>query len=767
MSTTRGGIGAAVVACAALLLWIALRESAPSGDDARGREERETFARYRGSASCRDCHAEQASAWESSNHGLAERAVVPDVDRTAFDPARSFTHGTQSTAVRWAEGGATVAAVGLSGQPESHAVVRVIGRTPLRQFLVAAPGGRFQTLEASFDPRAGEWFDVYGDEDRRPGEWGHWTGRGMSWNSMCATCHNTRVRKNYDAASDAYRTTMAELSVGCEACHGPMRAHDEWQRESGAKGGRDPTLRKLAPHQQLDTCGSCHARRGELTGDFEPGDDFLDQFRLTIVDESATYHADGQVHEEDYEYAAFLGSRMHFRGVRCVECHDPHSAKTRLPGNWLCMKCHDGSNADAKKIEPVAHSRHRVFGYDTSGQRVSDDLLAYRRGPIAESGGECVNCHMPQTTYMQRHARRDHGFSIPDPLLTKEAGIPNACNRCHADKNVDWAIAKCDEWYGAKLDRPSRQRTRTIVAARKGEAGAVPGLLALAAGNELPYWRAVAAGLLGRFVREPAVSAGLLHGLDDASALVRAECVRALEGTGAADSTDVAAALRRRLDDPSRGVRVAAAWALRATVDPASKAGQELSRSLAVNADQPAGQMQLGAFTLARGDAATALRHYQRAIEWDAGSAAIRHDCAVVLSSLGRAKEAVEQLEAACRLEPGNADFAFKLALAWNEQGDMEKTVAALRSAVTLDPRHARAWYNLGLALQSLDRSDDALKALSQAESLDGRDPSIPYARATILAQLRRFEEARAAAEQALRVDPRFTEASELLRRLP
>ena len=34
---------------------------------------------------------------------------------------------------------------------------------------------------------------------------------------------------------------------------------------------------------------------------------------------------------------------------------------------------------------------------------------------------------MPVTTYMQRHPRHDHGFTIPDPLLTKQFGTPNAC----------------------------------------------------------------------------------------------------------------------------------------------------------------------------------------------------------------------------------------------------------------------------------------------------------------------------------------------------
>ena len=61
---------------------------------------------------------------------------------------------------------------------------------------------------------------------------------------------------------------------------------------------------------------------------------------------------------------------------------------------------------------------------------------------------------MPQTKYMQRHGRHDHGFTIPDPLVTRQTGIPNACNRCHQDKDTDWAINSVDKWYGSKMDRP-------------------------------------------------------------------------------------------------------------------------------------------------------------------------------------------------------------------------------------------------------------------------------------------------------------------------
>ena len=69
-------------------------------------------------------------------------------------------------------------------------------------------------MEAVHDPRSNQWFNVYGEEDGQPGEWGHWTGRGMTWNYMCADCHKTALRRGYDGSTDTYKTTMAELTVG-------------------------------------------------------------------------------------------------------------------------------------------------------------------------------------------------------------------------------------------------------------------------------------------------------------------------------------------------------------------------------------------------------------------------------------------------------------------------------------------------------------------------------------------------------------------------
>ena len=373
---------------------------------------------------------------------------------------------------------------------------------------------------------------------------------------------------------------------------------------------------------------------------------------------------------------------------------------------------------------------------------------------------------MPVTVYMQRHPRHDHGLTIPDPLLTKKFGIPNACNRCHADRSTDWALAAAEQWYGTNLNRPTRQRAEWLALARRGDATARAPLVAMVTGENNPYWQAVEVGLLDQWLGQESVAQAITQCLASTNALVQATAVRVLEPLAQQTGSSAAAGVRRLLADPSRNVRINAAWALRADLDTNSAAGRELLHYLDFNADQPNGQMQEGAFYFARNDLPSALQHFERAVNWDTNSAPLRHEWAVALSAAGRNAEAIAQLEAACRLDPHETEYFYALGLAWNEAGNLPKTIESLATAVQLDARNARAWYNLGLAQNTVGETDAALGSLSKAEATDPEDPVIPYARATILAKASRVDEARKAAQRALDLQPNFTEAARLLEAL-
>jgi predicted CXXCH cytochrome family protein len=491
----------------------------------------------------------------------------------------------------------------------------------------------------------------------------------------------------------------------------------------------------------METCAPCHARNELLTGRLHPGADYNDHYRLTLPTEANVFYPDGQVRDEDFNYTSLLTSRMGGKaGVTCLDCHDSHSGKTRLPtkDNSICLQCHGPSpRNNAPIIDPVKHSFHK-----------------------ADSPGNlCVECHMPRTTYMQRDPRHDHGFLKPDPLLTKELGIPNACNRCHSDKTVDWAIESADKWYGAKLESRQRQRTRVVAAAQAGAPDAAGKLVSLIASEEVPAWRATLL-LLGRpFAgREAAVVAAARDNLKHADPLVRSAAVQVL-----ATLPGEAATLRPMLEDPSRLVRLDAAWPLSGELAADSRVRQELDDYLAASADQPAGRMRLGQDLFNRGRHAEAVAAVRQAVEWDPFSPGLHDTLGLMLNELGRPGEAAASLWRAAQLNPTDAGAAFNAALAFAGARQLRDAELALRETVRRNPRFDRAWYNLGLLLAQTNRADEARQALETAEQIAPQVADYPYALATILWQRGDRAGAQAAARRVLAIDPNHAQARSLL----
>jgi Flp pilus assembly protein TadD len=254
----------------------------------------------------------------------------------------------------------------------------------------------------------------------------------------------------------------------------------------------------------------------------------------------------------------------------------------------------------------------------------------------------------------------------------------------------------------------------------------------------------------------------LLKGLEHTNELVRAVAARALDPAAQANATGVREGLENGLKDPVRAVRVASAFSLRASLSTNSVTGRELLQYFAVNADEPAGQVQHGVFHFSRNELPAALTHFEKAAEWDPGSAAVQQELAVVYSAMNRPQDAVKALKHACQLAPKDPESHYKLGLALNEVGDPKGTMQELKAVVELEPRHSGAWYNLGLAQSAAGEEETALFSLSRAETVSPLDQRIPYARATILARLGRTQEARQAAGRVLELAPGNAEARQL-----
>ena len=396
----------------------------------------------------------------------SEATVLGDFDDASFEhggiTARFFREG----------GGWFIEAEDGTGERRSFEVVGVAGWHPLQQYLISPEPGRTQAFDIAWDVEAGRWYPVFPGDPPPPGDGFHWTGPYKSWEARCAECHATGYSRNYAPETRTYAPAMAEIGVGCEACHGPGGAH------VADPAARMPAGLGASAAAEVEQCATCHARR-EAFGDGNPlpGTPFHDSFNLALL-RPGLYEPDGQILEEDYEYGSFLQSRMYARGVRCSNCHEPHSIELRAEGNAVCTQCH--SPAGNPEFPTL-----RLADYDDP---------AHHFHPPGTPGAECRACHMIERTYMGIDARRDHGFRVPRPDLAA-TGAPNACTDCHADRPAAWAAEEIARRF-PDSDRRGPHFATAFAAARWVPEEQAPALLAIAEGDGAGIVRATALELM-------------------------------------------------------------------------------------------------------------------------------------------------------------------------------------------------------------------------------------------------------------------------------
>jgi tetratricopeptide (TPR) repeat protein len=662
---------------------------------------------YVGSATCRDCHAEEYRRWEGSQHAVAmqvadERTVLGDFS------AVKFSHGGVTSEFFRRDGKFMVRTDGPDGRLADFEVRHTFGVYPLQQYLIELPGGHVQALSIAWDARPRDqggqrWFHLYPGERLASDDELHWTQRQQNWNFMCSDCHSTDVRKSYDAAAGTFATRWAEISVGCEACHGPGSRHVEVARTAGgdpaaASGGLtvafderraaawviDPATGNAArtvpraTSKELDVCAQCHARRGQFSDDYEPGRPFTDFYLPTLL-EPALYYPDGQQRDEVFNWGSFLSSRMYDKGVTCGDCHDPHDGKLLAPGNAVCGQCHAAAKYDAP-----SHHFHEP----------------------GTPGAACASCHMKTETYMVVDPRHDHSFRIPRPDRTVSLGTPNACNQCHADRDARWAAAEIRRRYPDP--KPGFQGfAEAFAAADRGDPSATIALAQVAANqDESAIARASALARLGRLPSENSLLAAEAA-LDDPSPLVRRAAVDVYELVPPGQRL----AVMPLLSDPSRVVRMQAAHTLAPVPEQALDAAARTAFAAAAgeyvaaerfNADRPEHRTNLGGFYAERGDAMSSEAEYRAALALDPRYVPAWANLADLMRMLGRETEAESLLREGLQKSPRAAALHHALGLTYVRQGRKAEALAELRRATELDPSDERFKYVYDVARQEL-----------------------------------------------------------------
>lgn len=324
-----------------------------------------------GSAKCKTCHKTEYDSWQNSLHSKMVRKKDDGILKAVVE--KWATDGTNAGPTKG----------NVTGKPFTLADVDlVVGSHWKQRFMVKNDvTGNHQFMDKQFNRMSGQW-EPYGQKN--------------DWEFMCATCHTTGYRlTSYDPANpkDA-KAAFTELSVGCEACHGPGAKHVK----AAAKNKKDTIWNpaKQSKLEQTRACGYCHIRgeneafkspqgndREDLpapkVGDsFKPSDDWTKWYPEHVVlpgiqpeDKiDAEYKGDlkgmfivdnvskkNGVYEEGkhhQEYQGFIQSKHYKNSVlSCNDCHSPHAGKKIKAkiAKEMCKTCH-GDTYSYEKIMP-------------------------------------------------------------------------------------------------------------------------------------------------------------------------------------------------------------------------------------------------------------------------------------------------------------------------------------------------------------------------------------------------------------------------------
>ncbi len=705
--------------------WIRYNEPELSTLQSEGPDYSKVPASWVGRSACFECHADVDTTWVGSDHDLAMQLPGPDTITANFNNS-TFTHYGITTTFYRADEKYMVRTDGPDGTMTDFEIAYIFGYYPIEQYLIRFPDGRLQALNVCWDTHTEEeggqrWFHLYPDDETPADDLFHWTGMLQNWNFMCAECHSTNLKRNYDETSNTYTTVWSELDVSCEACHGPGSRHITWERayaqglrprnEDGMRGmvvnlessdqgmwlfEPDKTTavrsKPLASRIEVESCARCHARRAPLTATYAYGRPFLDDFRLTLLNEGL-YHADGQNMDEVYVYGSFLQSKMYASDVTCSDCHDPHSTRPLGDGNQVCAKCHK-----AEIFDTPDHHFHQM----------------------GKGGDSCLDCHMQSRKVMVVDGRRDHSFRIPRPDLSLELGTPNACSDCHQDQTVQWSQDAIIQWYGAeRLQGP--HYAVALHAGRVGSPLALDRLRFLVRSPDQPdIAKATALSLMPRYAAASDIPE-VVQALGHTNALVRAAAVRSLASSPPERQLDLALPL---VQDPVLNVRIAAAGIISQyprTETPAVSLAHDIWRqSLTVNLERPESLLEMAELNIALGHISQAEKNFQtalaiaplfsptyvnyadflrrqqrqleameilnRGIATATNPGDIHHALGLLLITEGNLPDALTQLEAAASLQHESARYSYVLAVALHDSGQIEKSLSVLEESLVHNP---------------------------------------------------------------------------------
>ena len=370
--------GLAGLVCLALLTSQGV--AAEAKKPARGKEAKDKG--FVGSEACKKCHVAEFKSWKESFHA---KIVQPRKTGILKDVVEKWATDGKNPGP--ATGNVT------SGAFQLDDVKYVVGSRWKQRFLVSNDKtGGLQFLNKQFNRLSGQW-ENYGNKN--------------DWNTMCGTCHTTGYRiLEVDKASGAtLKASWSELSVGCEACHGPGARHVS-AKDAKAKKRTIFNPANVSVERQSKVCGYCHIRaenelyktaqgnpREDLPAPkvgetYKAGDDWTkwypehvsipgvhpdepfnveykgDLKGLFKLDDAAKASGVYEEAKHHQQYQGFLQSAHYKSGqLSCITCHSPHAGKGKLKkvAKDACSSCHDATYTVEKYMPNTGKTADNLF----------------------------------------------------------------------------------------------------------------------------------------------------------------------------------------------------------------------------------------------------------------------------------------------------------------------------------------------------------------------------------------------------------------------
>jgi hypothetical protein len=298
---------------------------------------------FLGDAACQECHQEISSTYAHTAHHLTSRVPTKDSILGSFtsgqnvlktgDPDLHFRmnakeSGFYETAVFWQP---------PDQKTRTERIDIVTGSGDKGQTYLYWKGNQLFQLPVSYWTDLKRWITSPGysegvanfDRPILP---------------RCLECHATYFESiPSEKAGNYYKKTGFVLGISCERCHGPGRAHVEFERSqsladsSGTHSIVNPAT--LPRDRHIEVCAQCHGGIGQAivpAFSYIPGQQLEKYVSLPHPDAEARVDVHGNQVALTQRSRCYRSSQM-----TCTTCHDVHAPEhVAASYSEKCLQCH-------------------------------------------------------------------------------------------------------------------------------------------------------------------------------------------------------------------------------------------------------------------------------------------------------------------------------------------------------------------------------------------------------------------------------------------